>query len=92
MLDWVSRGLVDGLRVDHPDGLYDPAEYCRRLRAAAPEAWLVVEKILLAGERLPADWPVDGTTGYDFLNLVGEGLFAFDPAGEGSAVRGCGRP
>jgi (1->4)-alpha-D-glucan 1-alpha-D-glucosylmutase len=82
VLDWVSRGLVDGLRVDHPDGLYDPAEYCGRLRAAAPEAWLVVEKILLAGERLPADWPVDGTTGYEFLNLVG-GLFV-DPAGEGA--------
>ncbi len=82
VLDWVSRGVVDGLRIDHPDGLYDPAGYCRRLRAAAPAAWLVVEKILLAGERLPADWPVDGTTGYDFLNLAG-GLFV-DPAGEGA--------
>jgi (1->4)-alpha-D-glucan 1-alpha-D-glucosylmutase len=80
VLDWVRRGLADGLRVDHPDGLYDPAGYCRRLRAAAPGAWLVVEKILQAGERLPADWPVDGTTGYDFLNLCG-GLFV-DPAGE----------
>ncbi|HEV3459090.1 MAG TPA: malto-oligosyltrehalose synthase [Thermoanaerobaculia bacterium] len=82
VLDWVSRGLVDGLRVDHPDGLYDPAEYCRRLRAAAPEAWLIVEKILRWDERLPADWPVEGTTGYDFLNSAG-GLFV-DPAGEGA--------
>ncbi len=82
VLGWMRRGLVDGLRVDHPDGLYDPAEYCRRLRAAAPGAWLVVEKILQAGERLPADWPVDGTTGYDFLNLAG-GLL-IDPAGEGA--------
>ncbi len=82
VLDWVGRGLVDGLRIDHPDGLYDPAEYCRRLRAAAPDAWLVVEKVLRADERLPADWPVDGTTGYDFLDSAG-GLFV-DPAGEGA--------
>jgi (1->4)-alpha-D-glucan 1-alpha-D-glucosylmutase len=82
VLDWVGRGLIDGLRVDHPDGLYDPAEYCRRLRAAAPDAWLIVEKILQADERLPADWPVEGTTGYDFLNYAG-GLFV-DPAGEGA--------
>jgi len=70
------------LRVDHPDGLYDPAQYCRRLRAAAPDAWLVVEKILQPNERLPADWPVEGTTGYEFLNAAG-GLFV-DPAGEGA--------
>jgi (1->4)-alpha-D-glucan 1-alpha-D-glucosylmutase len=82
VLDWVSRGLLDGLRVDHPDGLYDPAGYCRRLRAEAPDAWLVVEKILQADERLPSDWPVEGTTGYDFLNVAG-GLFV-DPAGEGA--------
>jgi (1->4)-alpha-D-glucan 1-alpha-D-glucosylmutase len=81
VLDWVGSGLLDGLRVDHPDGLYDPAQYCRRLRAAAPGAWLVVEKVLQPNERLPADWPVDGTTGYEFLNAAG-GLFV-DPAGEG---------
>ena len=81
VLDWVDRGLVDGLRVDHPDGLHDPAEYCRRLRAAAPDAWLIVEKVLQPDERLPADWPVEGTTGYDFLASAG-GLFV-DPAGEG---------
>ncbi len=80
VLRWVERGLVDGLRVDHPDGLRDPAGYLARLRAAAPEAWIVVEKILAADEALPAGWPVDGTTGYGFANLA-TGLFV-DPAGE----------
>ena len=82
VLDWVSRGLLDGLRIDHPDGLYDPGQYCRRLRAAAPDAWLIVEKILQRDEGLPADWQVDGTTGYDFLHCAG-GLFV-DPAAEGA--------
>src|SRR5204863_4249747 len=77
-LRWVASGLADGLRVDHPDGLRDPAFYLRQLRDAAPRAWLVVEKVLGAGEDLP-DWPVDGTTGYDALREVG-GLFV-DPAG-----------
>ncbi|CAN5687376.1 hypothetical protein BH23CHL8_BH23CHL8_02650 [soil metagenome] len=67
---WVARGVLDGLRVDHPDGLYDPATYLRRLRAASPRGWLIVEKILMAGESLPEDWPVDGSTGYDFLRDV----------------------
>lgn len=73
-LRWYDAGLVDGFRVDHPDGLRDPREYFDRLRRAAPAAWIVAEKILTPGERLPADWPVDGTTGYDFLNTV-NGLF-----------------
>ncbi|MGI8759509.1 MAG: malto-oligosyltrehalose synthase [Acidimicrobiales bacterium] len=80
VLGWVASGVVDGLRIDHPDGLRDPEGYLRRLHQAAPGAWLVVEKILEPGEELPASWPVDGTTGYDFLNLLG-GLFV-DPAGE----------
>ncbi|MES1242602.1 MAG: malto-oligosyltrehalose synthase [Acidobacteriota bacterium] len=80
ILDLVRRGVLDGLRIDHPDGLLDPEQYFRRLREAAPEAWIVVEKILEPGERLPVSWPVDGTTGYDFLNLAG-GLFV-DPEGE----------
>jgi (1->4)-alpha-D-glucan 1-alpha-D-glucosylmutase len=80
ILGWVEEGLVYGLRVDHPDGLRDPAAYLARLRAAAPGAWIVVEKILSGDERLPADWPVDGTTGYRFANLA-TGLFV-DPAGE----------
>ena len=71
---WLEAGVVDGVRVDHPDGLRDPAKYLERLRGLAPKAWIVVEKILEAGERMPANWPVQGTTGYDFLNQV-NGLF-----------------
>ena len=67
VLEWVRRGLVDGLRIDHVDGLLDPTAYLRRLRDAAPGVTVHVEKILAPGEALPADWPVDGTTGYDFL-------------------------
>jgi (1->4)-alpha-D-glucan 1-alpha-D-glucosylmutase len=74
LLRWVDDGLVDGLRIDHPDGLRDPEGYLRRLREAAPEAWLVVEKILGPRETLRPAWPVAGTTGYEFLNRVG-GLF-----------------
>jgi (1->4)-alpha-D-glucan 1-alpha-D-glucosylmutase len=66
VLELVSEGLVEGLRVDHPDGLADPAGYLRRLRErGAPHVW--VEKILHPGEGL-RDWPVDGTVGYEFLN------------------------
>jgi (1->4)-alpha-D-glucan 1-alpha-D-glucosylmutase len=79
ILDLVREGLVDGLRVDHPDGLADPRGYLRRLAAAAPGTWIVVEKILEADERLPADWPCAGTTGYDALRVI-DGLFV-DPAG-----------
>ena len=80
VLRCVADGLVTGLRVDHPDGLADPGAYFRRLAAAAPSAWLVVEKILGADERLPALWPVAGTTGYDALRLA-SGLFV-DTGGE----------
>jgi (1->4)-alpha-D-glucan 1-alpha-D-glucosylmutase len=80
LLRWVANMEVTGLRVDHPDGLANPGEYLRRLRAAAPEAWLVVEKILGPDEVVPSSWPVDGTTGYDALRLVC-GVF-IDPAGE----------
>jgi (1->4)-alpha-D-glucan 1-alpha-D-glucosylmutase len=74
----VGEGIVDGLRVDHPDGLADPAGYLERLRAGGAErVW--VEKILEAGEEL-RDWPVTGTVGYEFLNDVAA-LFV-DPAGE----------
>ncbi|MCV0403115.1 MAG: malto-oligosyltrehalose synthase [Chloroflexi bacterium] len=69
-LRWVAEGRVDGLRIDHPDGLRDPAGYFRRLRAAAPDAWIVAEKILELDEELPSDWPIDGTTGYGFANLA----------------------
>jgi (1->4)-alpha-D-glucan 1-alpha-D-glucosylmutase len=80
VLRWVAAGRVTGLRVDHPDGLADPGGYLRRLAAAAPSAWRVVEKILGPDEPLPAAWPVHGTTGYDALRLVC-GLFV-DPDGE----------
>jgi (1->4)-alpha-D-glucan 1-alpha-D-glucosylmutase len=78
---WAQQGLVQGLRIDHPDGLRDPTQYFHRLREACPTAWIVAEKILGPGETVPADWPVAGTTGYDFLNMVG-GLFV-DPEGQG---------
>ena len=100
----IAEGKLQGLRLDHVDGLYDPRAYCRRLQdraaylvlqaRAAPETavadagaevrlrnpfYVVVEKILAAHEALRPDWPVDGTTGYEFMNLV-NGLFV-DPAG-----------
>jgi (1->4)-alpha-D-glucan 1-alpha-D-glucosylmutase len=70
VLGWLSGGEVQGVRIDHPDGLRDPQAYFELLRAAAPDAWIVVEKILEPGETLPEAWPVDGTTGYDFCHLV----------------------
>ena len=78
VLDLVAEGLVDGLRIDHPDGLADPRGYLERLRAEGVER-IWVEKIPEPGEGL-RDWPVQGTTGYDFLNDA-EALFV-DPAGE----------
>ena len=77
-LSLVHEGAIDGLRVDHPDGLANPREYLQRLRdGGASHVW--VEKILDPGERL-RDWPVSGTVGYEFLNDV-QALF-LDPAGE----------
>ena len=77
-LQLVRDGIVDGLRIDHPDGLADPAGYLRRLRDEGVErVW--VEKILDPGERL-RDWPVEGTVGYEFLNDVA--ALYVDPAGE----------
>jgi (1->4)-alpha-D-glucan 1-alpha-D-glucosylmutase len=80
ILDWLRNGVVDGVRVDHPDGLRDPQQYFARLRSAAPDGWILAEKILQPSEVLRANWPIDGTTGYDFLNVCngllvhGEGL------------------
>ncbi len=73
---WVDAGIA-GLRIDHPDGLVDPGQYLDRLRQMAPETWITVEKILEAGEELPKDWPVAGTTGYDAMREV-NGVFV-DP-------------
>jgi (1->4)-alpha-D-glucan 1-alpha-D-glucosylmutase len=70
VLDWLKDGTLDGVRIDHPDGLRDPLEYFNRLRAAAPDAWIVAEKILEPGEFLREEWPVQGTSGYDFLNVA----------------------
>ncbi|WP_438282857.1 malto-oligosyltrehalose synthase [Pseudomonas alabamensis] len=93
LFELIERGLVDGLRIDHIDGLADPRGYCRKLRrrvegllAARPaEAALghfpiYVEKILGSGEHVHKDWQVDGTTGYEFMNQVS--LLQHDPAGE----------
>lgn len=80
VLEWVERGAIDGMRVDHPDGLRDPEQYFQRLRERAPQAWIVAEKILEPDESLRPAWPIEGTTGYDFLNdcngvfVDGEGL------------------
>ncbi|GLU32261.1 malto-oligosyltrehalose synthase [Trinickia caryophylli] len=84
ILQLFAQGIVDGVRIDHIDGLLDPRDYCHRLRERLAEreaqrppqidgtrAYLVVEKILAPGETLPADWNTDGTTGYDFMNEVG---------------------
>jgi len=80
ILRWVEEARVDGLRIDHPDGLRDPAGYFARLRAEAPNAWIVAEKILEPDEALPTTWPIQGTTGYRFANLA-TGLLV-DPAGQ----------
>ena len=78
VLDWRTRGWVDGFRIDHPDGLLDPRAYLERLASAAFPGMtcppIFVEKILSHGEHLRTEWPVAGTTGYDFLNLA-EALF-----------------
>jgi (1->4)-alpha-D-glucan 1-alpha-D-glucosylmutase len=74
ILRWLDAGVIDGLRVDHVDGLRDPGAYLGRLASAGAGGWVVVEKILARGEQLPQNWPVAGTTGYDWLNLAG-GLF-----------------
>jgi (1->4)-alpha-D-glucan 1-alpha-D-glucosylmutase len=88
-----AEGLIDGVRVDHVDGLADPGGYCRKLRQRLNEltpqrpvsernmrSYLIVEKILGADEPLRADWGIDGTTGYEFMDLVGALLH--DPAGD----------
>ncbi len=65
LLELHAAGVIDGFRIDHPDGLADPRGYLRRLHEATGGAWVVAEKILEGDEELPDDWPVAGTTGYD---------------------------
>ena len=73
-LNLLRSGKVSGLRVDHIDGLHDPEQYLQTLRQQTPDAYLLVEKILTDNEPLPDSWPVQGSTGYDFVNHV-NGLF-----------------
>lgn len=93
LFELYAAGLIDGVRVDHVDGLADPRDYCRKLRAElerlahrrppeapAGRAYLVVEKILAATETLPRDWNTDGTSGYVFMNEVN--ALQHDPNGE----------
>ncbi len=89
VLDLVADGTADGLRVDHVDGLADPEGYLARLCDATGGAYVVVEKILQADEGLPESWPVAGTSGYEFLNRVGE-LFV-DPGSETAMRAGYAR-
>jgi (1->4)-alpha-D-glucan 1-alpha-D-glucosylmutase len=83
--DWIADGSVDGLRVDHVDGLADPGAYLRRLRELAPAQWLGVEKILGDGETLPP-WPIDGTTGYETGALLTRLLTAAEGEGPLTAL------
>ncbi len=91
VLELIADKTLQGLRIDHPDGLRDPLGYLHRLRDAisaaggAADFYLIVEKILMPHEHLPESWPVDGTTGYEFGALV-NGLFV-DPAGERPLTR-----
>jgi hypothetical protein len=80
ILELVADGSIDGLRIDHPDGLRDPSGYFERLRDAAPDAWIVAEKILEPGETRRRDWRIDGTVGYEYSNRT-LGLFV-DPDSE----------
>ncbi|MFV5237389.1 malto-oligosyltrehalose synthase [Enterobacter mori] len=75
ILELVHGGTVDGLRIDHIDGLADPLGYLQRLcQATGPDCYITVEKILAKGEQLPAEWPVSGTTGYEFIASLAEVL------------------
>ncbi len=74
LLDLHGAGLVDGFRIDHPDGLADPQGYFEQLHKATSGAWVVAEKILEGDERLPESWPVAGTTGYDAARVVSQAL------------------
>lgn len=82
LLNLMADGLIDGLRIDHPDGLADPRGYFQRLDERTGGRWTVAEKILEPDEVLPSDWPTAGTTGYDASWRIGQ-LFV-DPVGSGA--------
>lgn len=71
---WCTKGMISGVRIDHIDGLRDPVNYCRKLKSLIQHRYVVAEKILVGKEELDPQWDVEGTTGYDFLNLL-NGLF-----------------
>jgi (1->4)-alpha-D-glucan 1-alpha-D-glucosylmutase len=79
ILDWLNEGVLDGVRVDHPDGLRDPLQYFARLRQRSADAWIIGEKILEPEEYLRDSWPIQGTSGYDFLNVCN--CWLMDPEG-----------
>jgi (1->4)-alpha-D-glucan 1-alpha-D-glucosylmutase len=74
LVDLYGRGVLDGFRIDHPDGLADPEGYLELVRDATGGAWVVVEKILEGGEELPRAWPTAGTTGYDAIKAIAQAL------------------
>lgn len=83
ILDLVRSGVVDGLRVDHIDGLADPKAYLERLRQeAGADCYIIVEKILGEGEHIPSDWPISGTTGYEFIAALSDALVDADKLGD----------
>lgn len=71
---WVNKGKITGLRIDHIDGLYDPTQYLERLREKVGDTYITVEKILELNEDLPAHWQIQGTSGYEYLNYL-NGIF-----------------
>ena len=82
ILGWLQSGVLDGVRIDHPDGLRDPRQYFERLRSRAADAWIIGEKILEPGEFLRGNWPIDGTSGYDFMNVCNSLLVSASGLGE----------
>jgi (1->4)-alpha-D-glucan 1-alpha-D-glucosylmutase len=86
ILRWVRSGLVDGLRVDHPDGLADPGGYLDALARDLGDGYVLVEKILTGDETLPSAWPVAGTTGYDALAEIDRVLVDADGRAELDAL------
>jgi (1->4)-alpha-D-glucan 1-alpha-D-glucosylmutase len=90
LLDLCRRGVVDGFRIDHPDGLADPEAYLARLHEATDGAWVVVEKILEGDEAVPPGWATAGTTGYDAIRAIQTALAPDTGPALDELWRGCG--